>query len=260
MVDANFGRVLGRIFYGKEEYPPSKNKIWRLAKKLIPDKQCKQFNLGIIDLGALICKPHSPKCKQCRRVGEKLFLKGERCFSPKCAMIKRNYPPGAHGQKGSPKLSEYGLQLQEKQKLRHMYGVTERQFRNLFDKAGKMGGVHGENFMFLLESRLDNLVYRLGLARTRRQARQLVSHGHITVDGKQVDIPSYIVEPSQLIGVREKSHNLVIVKESLEATINRPGYLTFDEKKVEGMYTRLPMREELHPEIKETLNLWRTVK
>ncbi|HZG74049.1 MAG TPA: 30S ribosomal protein S4 [Chondromyces sp.] len=166
---------------------------------------------------------------------------------------KRPYAPGQHGPNQRKKLSEYGLQLQEKQKLRHMYGVNERQFRNLFDRAGKMKGVYGENFMILLESRLDNLVYRLGLARTRRQARQLVNHGHVTVDGQRVDIPSYQVKPGQTIGVREKSRNLAIVKEATEVNNFVPEYLTFDADKLEGTFTRLPERSELPAEINESL-------
>ncbi|EKN65114.1 30S ribosomal protein S4 [Neobacillus bataviensis LMG 21833] len=165
---------------------------------------------------------------------------------------KRPYAPGQHGPNQRKKLSEYGLQLQEKQKLRHMYGVTERQFRNLFVKAGKMSGVHGENFMILLESRLDNLVYRLGLARTRRAARQLVNHGHIMVDGSRVDIPSYRVAPGQTISVREKSRNLDVIKEAIEVTNFIPDYLTFDADKLEGTFTRLPERSELAAEINET--------
>ncbi|MEH7494965.1 small subunit ribosomal protein S4 [Bacillus niacini] len=166
---------------------------------------------------------------------------------------KRPYAPGQHGPNQRKKLSEYGLQLQEKQKLRHMYGVTERQFRNLFDKAGKLGGVHGENFMILLESRLDNVVYRLGLARTRRAARQLVNHGHILVDGSRVDIPSYRLAAGQTISLREKSRNLVAVKEAVEVNNFVPDYLTFDADKLEGTFTRLPERSELPAEINETL-------
>ena len=166
---------------------------------------------------------------------------------------KRPYAPGQHGPNQRKKLSEYGLQLQEKQKLRHMYGVNERQFRNLFDKAGKFAGKHGENFMILLESRLDNVVYRLGLARTRRAARQLVNHGHIVVDGSRVDIPSYSVKPGQTIGLREKSRNLDVVKEAIEVNNFVPDYLTFDADKLEGTFTRLPERSELPAEINETL-------
>ena len=166
---------------------------------------------------------------------------------------KRPYAPGQHGPNQRKKISEYGLQLQEKQKLRHMYGVTERQFRNLFDKAGKLAGKHGENFMILLETRLDNVVYRLGLARTRRAARQLVNHGHILVDGSRVDIPSYRLSAGQTISLREKSRNLNVVKESLDVNNFVPDFLTFDADKVEGTFTRLPERSELPAEINEAL-------
>ncbi|MEH7483792.1 30S ribosomal protein S4 [Neobacillus drentensis] len=166
---------------------------------------------------------------------------------------KRPYAPGQHGPNQRKKLSEYGLQLQEKQKLRHMYGVTERQFRNLFDRAGKLSGVHGENFMILLESRLDNVVYRLGLARTRRAARQLVNHGHILVDGARVDIPSYRLKAGQTISLREKSRNLDVVKDAVEVNNFVPDFLTFDADKLEGTFTRLPERSELPAEINETL-------
>lgn len=165
---------------------------------------------------------------------------------------KRNYAPGQHGQRRA-KLSEYAQQLQEKQKVRFTYGVNEKQFRNLFNKAGKLEGKHGENFLFLLESRLDNLVYRLGFATTRRQARQLVNHGHVLVDGKKVDIPSYIVKPGQTIELKEGSKNLTIVKESLEATVSRLGFVSFDENKGVGTYVRLPERSEILPEIRENL-------
>jgi small subunit ribosomal protein S4 len=186
-----------------------------------------------------------PSWKLSRRLGISLSGTGKE-------LEKRPYAPGQHGPNQRKKLSEYGLQLQEKQKLRHMYGVNERQFRNLFDKAGKMAGIHGENFMVLLESRLDNLVYRLGLARTRRAARQLVNHGHILVDGKRVDIPSYRVSLGQTIGVREKSRNLEIIKEAIEVNNYVPDYLTFDADKLEGTYTRLPERSELPAEINES--------
>jgi small subunit ribosomal protein S4 len=166
---------------------------------------------------------------------------------------KRPYAPGQHGPNQRKKLSEYGLQLQEKQKLRHIYGVTERQFRNLFDKAGKLAGKHGENFMILLETRLDNVVYRLGLARTRRAARQLVNHGHILVDGSRVDIPSYRLSAGQTISLREKSRNLDVVKESLDVNNFVPDFLTFDADKLEGTFTRLPERSELPAEINEAL-------
>lgn len=184
--------------------------------------------------------------KKSRRLGISLTGTGKE-------LSKRPYAPGQHGANQRRKISEYGLQQQEKQKLRFMYGLNERQYRNLFDEAGKMKGIHGENFMILLESRLDNLVYRLGLARTRRQARQLVNHGHITVNGRRVDIPSYRVSPNQVIGVREKAQNLDIIKEAIEVNNFVPEYLTFDEDKMEGVYTRLPERSELPVEINEAL-------
>ncbi|RIW35722.1 30S ribosomal protein S4 [Bacillus salacetis] len=187
-----------------------------------------------------------PSWKLSRRLGISLSGTGKE-------LEKRPYAPGQHGPNQRKKISEYGLQLQEKQKLRHMYGVTERQFRNLFDRAGKMQGKHGENFMALLESRLDNVVYRLGLARTRRQARQLVNHGHITVDGSRVDIPSYRLSAGQTIGVREKSRNLDIIKEALEVNSFVPDFLTFDADKLEGSFTRLAERSELPAEINEAL-------
>jgi small subunit ribosomal protein S4 len=187
-----------------------------------------------------------PSWKLSRRLGISLSGTGKE-------LEKRPYAPGQHGPNQRKKLSEYGLQLQEKQKLRHMYGVTERQFRNLFDKAGKISGKHGENFMALLESRLDNVVYRLGLARTRRQARQLVNHGHILVNGKRVDIPSFRVLPGQTISLREKSRNLDILKEAVEVNNFVPDFLTFDADKLEGTFTRLPERSELPAEINEAL-------
>lgn len=166
---------------------------------------------------------------------------------------KRNYAPGQHGQRRA-KLSEYGIQLQEKQKVRFTYGVNEKQFHNLFVKAGKLEGKHGENFLFLLESRIDNLVYRMGFATTRRQARQLVNHGHITLDGKKVDIPSLLVKPGQVISVKESSRNLTIVTESLEVMkTTRLGFVSFDENKMEGTFVRYPERHEIMPEIKENL-------
>ncbi|ASV68691.1 30S ribosomal protein S4 [Cytobacillus sp. FSL W7-1323] len=187
-----------------------------------------------------------PSWKLSRRLGISLSGTGKE-------LEKRPYAPGQHGPNQRKKLSEYGLQLQEKQKLRHMYGVNERQFRNLFDKAGKMTGKHGENFMILLESRLDNVVYRLGLSRTRRQARQLVNHGHILVDGKRVDIPSYRMQPGQTITLREKSRNLDIVKEAVEVSNFVPDFVSFDADKLEGSFTRLPERSELPAEINESL-------
>ena len=165
---------------------------------------------------------------------------------------KRAYAPGQHGQR-RVKLSEYGLQLQEKQKVRNVYGMNEKQFYNTFIKAGKLPGKHGVNFLIMLESRLDNLVYRLGLAATRRQARQLVNHGHIVVDGKKVDIPSYLCKPGQTIALKETSKGLAIVKEALENTVARVPYVSYDEQTGVGTFVRLPERSEFLPEIKENL-------
>lgn len=165
---------------------------------------------------------------------------------------RRPYAPGQHG-KRRIKQSDYGLQLAEKQKVRFTYGIREKQFLKTFNEAAKIQGVHGENFLILLESRLDNVVYRLGLARTRAQARQLVNHGHILVDGKKVDIPSYRLEPGQEISLREKSKDLAIVKEALEAQFNKVDYVSFNPETKVGTFARLPERNEFLPEINEQL-------
>lgn len=192
-------------------------------------------------------------CRQCRREGMKLYLKGERCYSTnKCAFERRPTPPGQHGKRRT-KLSEYGLQLREKQKVKRIYGVLEKQFAHYFDLAEKQKGITGSNLLEILETRLDNVVYRLGLATTRRQARQLVNHGHITVDGKRVDIPSYEVKPGQVISLRERSKNLQVVKDALEAVVGRAPFVSFDENKMEGSLVRLPEREELDANIDEAL-------
>src|SRR5690625_1418271 len=173
--------------------------------------------------------------KKSRRLGISLTGTGKE-------LERRPYAPGQHGPTQRKKISEYGLQLQEKQKLRHMYGMNERQFRRTFDEAWRMSGIHGENFMVLLESRLDNLVSPMGLARTRRASRQLVSHGHILVDGERVNIPSFRVQPGQVISLRERSRNMVVIKEALESNNFVPEYVTFDQDKLEGTYVRLPER------------------
>ena len=167
-------------------------------------------------------------------------------------LLKRKYAPGQHGQRRG-KLSEYGMQLQEKQKVRFTYGVSEKQFKKLFDLAGKMKGKQGDNFLVLLETRLDNVVYRLGLATTRKQARQLVAHGHITVNGSKVDIPSYLVKPGQEISVKESSRNLEIIKNAVENMVSRKEYVAFDANKLTGSLVRLPERDEFLTEIKENL-------
>lgn len=184
-----------------------------------------------------------PKFKLSRRVGISLSGNGKD--------MKRPFPPGQHGPGQRKKMSGYGVQLNEKQKLRHMYGLNEKQFRNLFDKASKLKGIAGENFMVLLESRLDNLVYRLGLSNSRAGARQLVSHGHVTVNGKKVDIASYIVSTGDAIALRERSKGLSAVKEALANRNHLPAYLEFNDAAVEGKYIRLPERAELPQEIDE---------
>ena len=188
-----------------------------------------------------------PSWRLSRRLGVSLSGTGKE-------LARRPYAPGDHGNDRRGSLSEYGTQLREKQKLRFMYGLTERQFRNLFKRAGKIKeGTHGTNFMVLLERRLDNMVYRLGLATTRRQARQLVNHGHITVDGKRVDIPSYEVAVGQIIGVRERSKDLDIIKNAVDAVVARPSYVEFDADKLEGKLVRLPAREDMNADIDESL-------
>ncbi len=165
---------------------------------------------------------------------------------------KRPYSPGQHGQRRG-KLSEYGIQLQEKQKVRYTYGVNERQFRKTFNEAKKMSGRQGENFLFLLESRLDNLVYRAGFAKTRRQSRQLVAHGHFLINGKKVDIPSYRVQPGQKVTLKERSRKLDIIKDNLENVVERLAFIDYDENNAAFTYTRFPERKEILSEIKENL-------
>ena len=187
-----------------------------------------------------------PIYKKSRRLGFSVLENGKE-------LAKRPYAPGDHGQDRRRKLSNYGIQLQEKQKVKFMYGLSEKQLHKLFEKALKMKGVNGENLLRLLESRLDNLVYRIGFSTTRKGARQLVNHGHITVNGKRVDIPSYQVKPGDVIGLREKDKDLSIVKTSLEGLQNRVEYVSFDEKKMEGTYVRVPVRSELNADIDEAL-------
>lgn len=168
-------------------------------------------------------------------------------------LARKPYAPGIHGQKRAKKLSNYGVQLQEKQKVRFMYGLNEKQFKKTFEDAGKLKGVHGENFLKLLESRLDNLVYRVGFASTRRAARQLVNHGHITVNGKKVNIPSYRCKVGDVISVKESDKDLVVVKTALEALAKRVEFITYDEKNMAGTFVRLPERSELNADINESL-------
>ena len=181
-----------------------------------------------------------------RRLGFSTLETGEE-------LARKPYAPGAHGNKRAKKLSNYGVQLQEKQKVRFMYGLNEKQFKKTFEDAGKMKGVHGENLFKLLESRLDNLVYRTGFATTRRGARQLVNHGHITVNGKKVDIPSYRCVPGDVITLKESDKELSIVKSSLEALSKRVEFITYDEAKMTATFVRYPERSELNGEINESL-------
>ena len=187
-----------------------------------------------------------PAYKKSRRLGFSTLESGKE-------LAKRPYAPGQHGTDRKKKASEYGIQLQEKQKMRFMYGLSEKQFKRTFEKAEKMSGIAGENFFKLLESRLDNVVYRMGLATTRRGARQLVNHGHVLVNGKKVDIPSFNVKPGSVISLREKSLEHPAVKAALENKVARPAYVDFDEKKMSGTYVRYPERNELTSEINESL-------
>ena len=187
-----------------------------------------------------------PSYKQSRRVGFSLTETGKE-------LAKRPYGPGQHGNARHGKPSDYGTQLKEKQKLRFMYGVNEKQFRKTFNEAAKMPGVHGTNFLILLESRLDNLVYRMGFATTRRGARQLVNHGHITVNGRKVDIPSYTCKVGDVIAVKEQSLSHPAILASLEAVNSTKGFVEFDKNKMTGTYVRRPDRSELNPEINEAL-------
>ena len=184
-------------------------------------------------------------CRLCRREGTKLFLKGDRCYTQKCAVDKRAYGPGEHGQ-GRKKVSEYGLQLREKQKARRLYGILERQFRNYFAEAERQKGVTGENLIRLLERRLDNVVYRLGFAFSRAQARQMVLHGHIYINDKKVDIPSYLVEPGETISVKEKSRNIPLMQEVKEgAKASVPSWLEVDLEALKGRVISLPDGKDL---------------
>ncbi|MBD9075013.1 30S ribosomal protein S4 [bacterium] len=187
-----------------------------------------------------------PQYKKSRRLNFSTLENGRE-------LARRPYAPGVHGSDRRKKLSEYGVQLQEKQKVRIMYGVNEKQFHKIFDRASKMKGIAGENLLFLLESRLDNLVYRMGMATTRRGARQLVNHGHITVNGVKVDIPSYTCKPGDVIAVKAESTNHPAILASLEAVVNTKAFVEFDKNKLSGTYLRRPDRSELNPEINESL-------
>ena len=193
-----------------------------------------------------------PSCRLCRREGQKMFLKGERCYSSKCAVEKRNYAPGQHGQ-GRKKVSDYGLQLREKQKAKRFYGLLETQFKNYFVKAEKRKGQTGENLLIMLETRLDNVVFRMGFASSRKEARQLVRHGHFTLNGKKVDIPSLEVKAGDVIKVKEKSTSSPKFKEVREMSISTPSWITVDADKLEGKVLALPTRGDIDTPVAEHL-------
>ena len=194
------------------------------------------------------------QCRICRREGQKLFLKGCRCYSDKCSVTRRNYAPGQHGQKRT-KLSEYGTQLREKQKTRSFYGVGEKQFRSYFEMASNKKGITGTNLLQILETRLDNVVYRLGFGASRPQARQLVTHGNIEVNGKKVNIASYLVKPGDVVAIREIRKDNPVVKANLENGVTRPipEWLELDSEKLRGKVLRLVTREEIDLPVEEHL-------
>ncbi|MGI8633062.1 MAG: 30S ribosomal protein S4 [Solirubrobacterales bacterium] len=194
----------------------------------------------------------SPQCKQCRREGQKLFLKGERCLTDKCAVDRRSYPPGDHG-RGRVKQSEYRVQLREKQKTRRYYGILERQFRNYYAKASRQPGVTGENLLRMLEMRLDNVIVRLGFATSRRQARQLVLHGHWQVNGRRVDIPSFRVSPEDVISIKESSKATETIRTATELTAAVPPWLQADHDGLTAKVLREPEREEISAPVQEQL-------
>jgi small subunit ribosomal protein S4 len=191
----------------------------------------------------------------CRREGDKLFLKGDRCFSNKCAIEKRNYPPGQHGRGRRGKASKYNIQLREKQKLRRMYGLLERQFRTYFVKAARQTGITGTNLLQLLERRLDNVVYRLGFTTSRATARQLIRHGHFQVNGKAVNVPSYLVSPGDVISPKAKSKELFVIQEAIKNIDSRQmvGYLDIDTNKLQGEVLEIPGRDAIPVPVDEQL-------
>lgn len=196
-----------------------------------------------------------PKCRQCRREGEKLFLKAEKCFTDKCAIEKRNFPPGQHGQRRSSRLSDYGVQLREKQKVRRIYGVLEKQFRSYYSEADRRKGVTGENLLQLLECRLDNVAYRMGLAGSRTEARQVVKHNGVLVNGKRVNIPSYQVRAGDIVSVAEASKKQLRITSALQAAAERgfPEWLEVDVKALSGTFKSMPQRDDLPSTINESL-------
>lgn len=195
------------------------------------------------------------KCKICRRESEKLFLRGSRCYTDKCAFTRRGYPPGSHGKVGRRKLTSYAIQLREKQKVKAVYGILERQFRKIFRDATRKAGNPGANLLIALERRLDNTVYQLGIASSRTQARQLVRHGHVLVNDKKMDIPSYLVKPNDVVRIVESQKKNVLVKQSLEERDPEKivSWLQLDKDKIAGTIVRLPKREDITLPIQENL-------
>lgn len=193
-------------------------------------------------------------CRQCRRENMKLFLKGDRCYSDKCSFDRRSYPPGQHGQRRS-KFSDYGIQLREKQKVRRIYGISEKQFRLIFSKADRQKGITGANLLGILERRLDNVVFRLGFTSSRTQGRHFVRHNHFTVNGKKVNIPSYIMKAGDVIELKEKSRTVTAISESLETIVRRgvPQWLELDKDGFKGVIKSLPAREDVTLPIQEQL-------
>jgi small subunit ribosomal protein S4 len=199
-----------------------------------------------------VARDTSPQCKQCRREGQKLFLKGERCFTDKCGVERRSYPPGDHG-RGRLRQSEYRLQLREKQKTRRYYQVLEKQFRAYYEKASRQDGVTGENLLRLLESRFDNVLVRLGFAASRRQARQLITHGHWMINGRRVDIPSYQVKPEDIISIKSGSNATDTIQRATELVSTVPAWLQADHDALTAKVLRLPERSEISAPVQEQL-------
>jgi len=192
-------------------------------------------------------------CRICRRENLKLYFKGDRCYSDKCAFDRRSYPPGQHGQRRGGKISDYGLQLREKQKVKRAYGLSEKQFRLFFERSEQKKGVTGTNLLVMLECRLDNVVYRLGFASSRVQGRQLVKHNHFLINGRKVNIPSYQVKPGDVVEIREKSRNVAAINEAIESMVRRgmPQWLELDKEALKGSVKTLPVRDDITMPIQE---------
>jgi len=201
-----------------------------------------------------VAKYRGPVCRLCRREGEKLFLKGARCMTEKCAIERRSYPPGQHGQ-GRQRTSDYSLQLREKQKLRRIYGLQERQFRGLFERAERQTGVTGESLLRLLECRLDNVAYRLGFGVSRKQSRQIISHGHILLNGRKITVAGALVKTGDVIEIRERSRELIPIQEALEAVDSRgiPDWLELDRGAFKGVVRALPARDQIALPVNEQM-------